>query len=77
VMKDRGWRKIMMVVKVMRPGLSAADDTSFAGWPSPGWHDNVDRMSSDDTRVSRGWWLIRLWTQGIRLDGGHVEESPP
>jgi hypothetical protein len=66
----------MMVVKVMRPGLSAADDASFADWPSPGWRDDVDRMSGDGTRVSRGW-LIRLRTRGIRLDEGHVEESPP
>jgi hypothetical protein len=77
VMKDRGWRKFMMVIKVMRPGLSAADDASFADWPSPGWCDDVDRMSGDGTRVSRGWWLIRLWTWGIRLDEGHMEESPP
>jgi hypothetical protein len=76
VMKDRGWREIVMVVKVMRPGLSAADDVSFADWPSPGWRDDVDRMSGDGTRVSRGW-LIRLRTRGIRLDEGHMEESPP
>jgi hypothetical protein len=76
VMKDRGWHDVVMVVKVMRPGLSAADDASFADWLSPGWRDDVNRMSSDGTRVSQGW-LIQLWTWGMRLDEGHVEELPP
>jgi hypothetical protein len=76
VMKDRGLREIVMVVKVMRPGLSAADDASLADWPSPGWRDDVDIMRGDGTRVLRGW-LIRLRTQGMCLDEGHVEELPP
>jgi hypothetical protein len=72
---NRGWCKIVMVVKVMRPGLSAADDTLFTDWPSPGWRNNVDRMSGDGTRVLQGW-LIQLRTWGMCLNEGYVEESP-
>jgi hypothetical protein len=68
VMKDRGWHDVVMVVKVMRPGLSAADDASFADWLSPGWRDDVNRMSGDGTRVSLSGFLELILSFSLCLD---------